>query len=88
MRMRKKKHRDERLENCSDLIIQGITEYSKDIKKYLLDQIIHKITNQVDRERNNIVNQIRKEKSNLLELSEIVGKTQIFLRSYINQLKY
>ena len=32
--------------------------------------------------------EIRKEKSNLLELSEIVGKTQIFLRSYINQLKY
>ena len=70
------------------LEIEKSLEDSKGKNKYLLDQIIHKITNQVDRERNNIVNQIRKEKSNLLELSEIVGKTQIFLRSYINQLKY
>lgn len=37
MRMRKKKHRDERLENCSDLIIQDITEYSKDIKAVFND---------------------------------------------------
>ena len=37
MRMRKKKHRDERLENCSDLIIQDISEYSKDIKAVFPD---------------------------------------------------
>lgn len=70
------------------LEIEKSLEDSKGKNKYMLDQIIQKITNQVDREKNNIVNQIRREKSNLLELSEIVGKTQIFLRSYINQLKY
>ena len=32
MRMRKKKHLDERLENCSDLIIEDIAEYEGDIK--------------------------------------------------------
>lgn len=32
MRMRKKKHLGERLENCSDLIIYDITEYNGDIK--------------------------------------------------------
>ncbi len=32
MRMRKKKHRDERLDNCSDIIIDDITMYSSDIK--------------------------------------------------------
>ena len=32
MRMRKKKHLDERLENCSDLIISDITHYNGDIK--------------------------------------------------------
>jgi len=31
MRMRKKKHRDERLENCSHLIIDDITRYSGDL---------------------------------------------------------
>lgn len=32
MRMRKKKHREERLEACADLIINDITKYSSDIK--------------------------------------------------------
>ncbi|MBE7053089.1 MAG: tRNA (guanosine(46)-N7)-methyltransferase TrmB [Ruminococcaceae bacterium] len=33
MRMRKKKHRDERLENCASYIIENIEEYKNDIKK-------------------------------------------------------
>ena len=37
MRMRKKKHRDERLDNCSDLIIPDITKYSSDIKAVFAD---------------------------------------------------
>lgn len=37
MRMRKKKHRDERLDNCSDLIISDITKYSSDIKAVFAD---------------------------------------------------
>ncbi len=32
MRMRRKKHREERLENCSNLIIRDILEYKEDIK--------------------------------------------------------
>lgn len=39
MRMRKKKHRDERLENCSDLIISDITTYSDDIKSVFDDDL-------------------------------------------------
>jgi len=31
MRMRRKKHREDRLENCSDIIIDNIMDYSKDI---------------------------------------------------------
>ena len=37
MRMRKKKHLDERLENCSDLIISDITHYNGDIKSVFND---------------------------------------------------
>lgn len=37
MRMRKKKHLDERLENCSDLIISDITHYNGDIKSVFTD---------------------------------------------------
>lgn len=33
MRMRRKKHREDRMENCSDLIISDISEYKGDIKK-------------------------------------------------------
>ena len=32
MRMRRKKHREERMENCSSLMIRDIMEYKKDIK--------------------------------------------------------
>ena len=32
MRMRKKKHQAERLESCSNIIIEDITRYSSDIK--------------------------------------------------------
>lgn len=37
MRMRKKKHQAERLENCSDIIIEDITLYSRDIKSVFPD---------------------------------------------------
>ena len=37
MRMRKKKHQAERLENCSDIIIEDITKYSSDIKAVFAD---------------------------------------------------
>ena len=37
MRMRKKKHLDERLGNCSDLIISDITHYNGDIKSVFND---------------------------------------------------
>ncbi len=37
MRMRKKKHRDERLESCSGLIISDIEKYSGDIKSVFAD---------------------------------------------------
>ena len=33
MRMRRKKHREERLENCSEYIINNIEDYKDDIKK-------------------------------------------------------
>ncbi len=33
MRMRRKKHREDRMENCSDLIIKDISVYKNDIKK-------------------------------------------------------
>ena len=33
MRMRRKKHREDRMENCSDLIISNILEYKGDIRK-------------------------------------------------------
>lgn len=32
MRMRRKKHREDRMENCSELILKDITEYKNDIK--------------------------------------------------------
>ncbi len=32
MRMRRKKHREERMENCSDLMVRDILEYKTDIK--------------------------------------------------------
>jgi len=32
MRMRKKKHQTQRLENCSDIIIDDVTKYQNDIK--------------------------------------------------------
>ena len=32
MRMRRKKHREERMENCGELMIKNILEYKKDIK--------------------------------------------------------
>ncbi len=32
MRMRRKKHREERMENCSDLMVKDILEYKTDIK--------------------------------------------------------
>ena len=32
MRMRRKKHREQRLDNCSDYIIPNITDYKNDIK--------------------------------------------------------
>lgn len=42
MRMRKKKHLDERLENCSDLIISDITAHSGDIKSvFSTDKPMH-----------------------------------------------
>ena len=37
MRMRKKKHQAERLENCSDIIIEDITQFSSDIKAVFSD---------------------------------------------------
>ncbi|MBR3932605.1 MAG: tRNA (guanosine(46)-N7)-methyltransferase TrmB [Clostridia bacterium] len=37
MRMRKKKHQAERLENCSDIIIEDITQFSSDIKAVFAD---------------------------------------------------
>lgn len=37
MRMRRKKHREERLENCSEYIINNIEDYKDDIKKIFGD---------------------------------------------------
>ena len=37
MRMRRKKHRDDRLENCSDIIIRDILGYADDIKAVFSD---------------------------------------------------
>ncbi len=37
MRMRKKKHQTERLENCSDIIIEDITKYQNNIKSVFDD---------------------------------------------------
>ena len=42
MRMRRKKHREERLENCSKLIINDIMKYSTDLKSvYADDKPLH-----------------------------------------------
>ncbi len=38
MRMRRKKHREDRLENCSDIIIRDILDYTDDIKAVFSDR--------------------------------------------------
>ncbi len=42
MRMRRKKHREDRMENCSELIIKDITAYKNDIKSvFENDALLH-----------------------------------------------
>lgn len=37
MRMRRKKHRDERLENCADIVVKDIFDYKADLTKIFAD---------------------------------------------------
>ena len=68
------------------VVVDTINE-SYDKNKVDLDRTIQGVLNKLNNIKRKIESQIRTEKSNLQELSEVINKTQLHLRKFVNELK-